>query len=84
MKKEKTRITSHRFIGNECGSYTYEISFNKSLEDTVRMDAMCSGLDRYDRMRPFWSFVHHMIAYPLLITNSKWAYRFYRQSGNRM
>lgn len=84
MKKEKMRIVSHTFKGSESYGYTYEITFNRSLEDTVRMDAMCKGLDRYDRMKPFWTFIHNVIAHPLLALNTRWSHRFHDWTANRM
>jgi hypothetical protein len=80
---EKTRIISHTFKGSNEHGYTYEITF-KSLEDTVRMDSMCKGLNRYDRMRPFWSFIHNLICHPLLITRTKWADNFHDWTARRM
>lgn len=74
----------HKFNGEINGNYSYEITFNKSLEDTVRMNAMCRGLDRFDKMKPFWRFIHNLICHPLLITNAKWAYKFHNWTANRM
>lgn len=83
----KTEIKSHTFKGLNKGdgweSYTYEITFNKSLEHTARMEAMCRGLDKYDRWKGFWLFVHNIIAHPLLVTNAKWAYKFHDWTANK-
>lgn len=80
---EKTRIMSHTFKGSDKCGYTYEITFNKSLEHTARMKAMCKGLDRYDKWRGFWIAIHNLIAHPLLITNTKWANKFHNWTGNK-
>ena len=78
MKKEKMSIRSHTFKGATDYGYTYEITFNKSLEHTGRMDAMCKGLDSYDRWSGFWRFVYVFIAQPIrfVFGNMKWARSF--------
>ena len=59
MKKiNKYKIVSSKFIGfhdyvNGSGSYTYEISFNKSLEHTGKFTGIENGLNRYDRIEPW-------------------------------
>jgi len=53
MKKEKGyKVISHTFKGrlihnDEVYGYTYEITFNKSLEHTGRMQGIEQGLDAY-------------------------------------
>jgi hypothetical protein len=53
MKKEEPyRVSSHMFKGtNEYEGkiigYTYEITFNKSLEHTGRFDGIEDGLNKY-------------------------------------
>jgi hypothetical protein len=79
----KTKIMSHTFKGRGSGGYTYEITFNKSLEHTCRMDAMCKGLDKYDKWRKFWLAVDLFIAEPLLKTRTKWADKFYKYTGRK-
>jgi hypothetical protein len=79
----KTRIIYHKFLGSDENGFTYEIKFNKSLENTVRMNSMCYGLDRYDRFKWFWMFVHNMIAHPLLETRTKWAARFHNWTAGK-
>ena len=40
----------HRFEGgNPTDGYTYTICFNKSLNNTRRMNGMCTGLDEAER-----------------------------------
>jgi hypothetical protein len=81
---EKTRIVMHKFIGEDNnGNFTYEISFNKSLIHTSRMDAMCRGLDKFDKRRGFWFFVNYFIAFPISKLKYKWAKNFYRYTLNR-
>lgn len=50
-KNEKYIIYSHKFIGSikddEYESYTYEITFNKSLEHTGRFTGIEEGLNNY-------------------------------------
>lgn len=49
MKKEKKyRVEMHKFLGyGEDGCATYEITFNKSLEHTGRINAIADGLNAY-------------------------------------
>jgi hypothetical protein len=48
MKKEKGyKVRSHTFKGSNEFGYTYEITFNKSLEHTGRMQGIEQGLDAY-------------------------------------
>lgn len=58
MKQEKYRICSHTFKGRTdytlsdgkpASFYTYEITFNKSLEHTLKIQAIADGLNRYDK-----------------------------------
>lgn len=54
VEKEGYRIMSHKFIGyndygNGRGSYTYELSFNKSMEHTGKHSGIEKGLDDYDK-----------------------------------
>nr|WP_298658706.1 hypothetical protein [uncultured Flavobacterium sp.] len=73
-----------RFIsGNDLEGYTYEITFNKSLEHTVRMQAMIDGLNRYDKRRKFWYAIHNLIAVPLSTLPFKWAIKFRIYASNR-
>jgi hypothetical protein len=60
MKTEenKYRVVSSKFIGfndygNGTGSYTYEITFNKSLEHTGKFTGIENGLNRYDKKEPW-------------------------------
>lgn len=55
---EKYRITSTKFIGYNAygdgsGSYTYEISFNRSLEHTGKYKGIEDGLNKYDKIEPW-------------------------------
>lgn len=45
----KYKITMHRFEGVQNGDYCYTIWFNKSLNNTDRMDGMCKGLDKAEK-----------------------------------
>ena len=53
MKQKPYRVSMHRFIGHsksEYGeSYTYEISFNRSLVHTGRFKGIEDGLNEYER-----------------------------------
>jgi hypothetical protein len=46
-KNEGYKIRSHMFKGSNEFGYTYEITFNKSLEHTGRMQGIERGLDAY-------------------------------------
>lgn len=85
MANNKNKIILHRFIGgNDEIGYKYEIVFNRSLEHTARMaGGIEKGLDRYDRWTGFWEAIHNLIAHPLLVTKSKWAYRFHDWTANK-
>lgn len=84
MKTEKMKIRSHRFICYDTkNGYTYEITFNKSLEHTCRMDAMCKGLDRFDRLSSFWFIIHSVISCPLILTKTKWATKLYYYTNSK-
>lgn len=84
MKKEKTQITSHTFLGTTAsGGYKYEITFNQSLQHTARMNAMCRGLDEYDKKSGFWFLFHSMVSIPLSLTGWKWTKGLYRYSDAR-
>lgn len=77
MKPEKMRIRSHRFLGgDDKNGYTYEITFNSSLEHTLRMDAMCKGIDRFDQKSKFWWNIYNIIACPLSTLPFGWTYKF--------
>lgn len=57
---EEYKIYYHIFKGKtENGAYIYEIGFNKSLDNTLRMNGMCEGLDARERNNDnklsFWS-----------------------------
>lgn len=45
---KKYKIISSRFMGDNNDTYTYEITFNKSLEHTGKFKAIEEGLDRFD------------------------------------
>ena len=48
MKKEENyKVLCHTFKGSGDYGYTYEITFNKSLEHTGRMRGIEKGLDAY-------------------------------------
>ncbi len=51
MKKENKpySVVSSKFLGESNGLYTYELTFNKSLEHTGKMSAMADGLNAYDK-----------------------------------
>lgn len=64
LKTDDYKITSHMFVGTECVGdkvygYTYQVTFNKSLEHTGRIDAMADGVnarvkqERQSMMHPF-------------------------------
>lgn len=82
---EKMEIRSHTFInGDEERGYKYEITFNRSLEHTCGMDAMCDGLNRYDKRRKFWMLIHHTMAVPLwTIFGWNWTKRFYHYTNSK-
>lgn len=55
MKSAPYGILRHKFIGgNDREGYTYELTFNKSMEHTGKHKGICEGLDRYDRMENSW------------------------------
>lgn len=84
MKTENMKIMSHTFIGgSEKDGYTYEITFNRSLQHTCRMGAMCEGLDRYDRRSNFWFIIHSVIASPLYLTGWVWTKRFFMWTNTK-
>jgi hypothetical protein len=42
----KYKLTSHMFIGSDqFGNHTYQITFNQSLKDTIRMNGIEDGLN---------------------------------------
>lgn len=52
--EEGYKILAHKFIGyndygNGKGSYTYELTFNKSMEHTGKWAGIEKGLDDYDK-----------------------------------
>ena len=62
MKTEKMQIRSHTYLGCSEGGYKYEITFNHSLENTCRMDAMTDGLNRFDRWRSFYLWLFNFVS----------------------
>ena len=82
--KNKTRIISYTFKGEDNnGNFTYEITFNKSLMHTARMDAMCKGLDRYDRYSNLWYLFHSIVSCPLKLLNFQWTKKLHRYTSNK-
>jgi len=59
MEETKYEILQHTFLGrDERGCCTYKITFNRSLDNTIRMQGMCKGLDeaeKKERKQNWWS-----------------------------
>lgn len=82
--KNKTRIVMHRFKDEDNnGNFTYEITFNKSLKHTARMNAMCSGLDRFDRHSNLWFIFHTLVSAPLSLIPLKITQKLLRFTSNK-
>lgn len=49
MEKQELpfRVVSSKFLGNNGGLYTYEITFNQSIVHTGRFKGIEDGLNRY-------------------------------------
>ena len=56
MKTEKYRLTSSIFKGSNEFGFTYELTFNKSLQHTGKFSAIEKGLNNYDKMEPLRCF----------------------------
>lgn len=70
MKIEKYQIKSHTFKGSNDFGYTYEITFNRSLNDTERMNnGIAGGLNRYIRRKQIRFIIESLVYFiPDLIT----------------
>ena len=64
MKTEKYRVISHMFKGytgnDEYPRYTYEITFNKSLEHIGKFKGIEDGLNRYDKIEPWKELINSL------------------------
>ena len=47
QKLKPYKIISSKFLGQASGLYTYELTFNQSMEHTGRWRGVEEGLDRY-------------------------------------
>jgi hypothetical protein len=56
-KQKKYKIFSHTFKGSSEYGYTYEITFNKSLEHTGKMRGIEDGLNAYDKKEASQDFI---------------------------
>lgn len=65
VEEEGYGITSTTFLGSEkfkaYNIYTYKISFNKSLDHTLRYEGIEKGLDMYVKYENSWGIKRWLI-----------------------
>ena len=65
MKKEKKqtaepyKVIMHEFVGDS-ENFTYKMTLNKSLVHTGKWKGIENGLNRYDKLEPFYSAFDHL------------------------